>query len=184
EIENSEIENDNHSINKIRQRIYEQIVAPSCELVGAWTPEKWDYWVSLARQNRWLDVDELALANRSMMTGEIGGACRLYVPDNNKQIMVSFDGFATKFATLCPDSQLDKTIFMLGDDKKVQALQTPAIKRDLRYRAVIIQAQEQLLNSPVLQTLWQSGYIDDKADGAIFETKLLLSAPTNLTTKG
>lgn len=42
-------------------------------LEGEWTPAKWDYWVFNAREQGWLDDDELVLAKRGVMTGEIHG---------------------------------------------------------------------------------------------------------------
>lgn len=43
------------------------------DLTGEWTPQKWDYWVYEARKHNWLAEDELVLAKRGVMTGEIAG---------------------------------------------------------------------------------------------------------------
>ncbi|GAF60001.1 DNA polymerase III subunits gamma and tau [Psychrobacter sp. JCM 18902] len=51
------------------------------ELLGEWTPEKWDYWLQTAREAEILAQDELALARQGMMTlmrwqGNIYNKCR------------------------------------------------------------------------------------------------------------
>ncbi|TWV83570.1 hypothetical protein CEW93_004100 [Moraxella sp. VT-16-12] len=139
-----------------KQRLQQQLIAPQVDMVGDWTPEKWDCWVTQARQHGWLSVDELALVSHGLMMGQIAGQCQLYMSDENKQTVVSFEGFLSKYATLMPDAQL-LGYQILTDDMRCQV---PVVKQQQRKTVVDTQIEQQLLQSPVLTQLWQMGYIE------------------------
>lgn len=62
-------------------------------LEGEWTPAKWDYWVFNAREQGWLDEDELVLAKRGVMTGEIHGVSQFVTEQSFLTHTATFDNF-------------------------------------------------------------------------------------------
>ena len=140
-----------------KEYLQRQLIAPQVEMVGDWTPKKWDYWVAQARKFEWLSTDELALVSHGLMVGEVAGRCQLYMSSENKQTIVSFESFSAKYASLMPNAQL-LGYQILSDDMQSQS--TPAIKQQQRKIAVDRQIEQQLLQSPVLTQLWQMGYIE------------------------
>ena len=150
----------------------QKLLAPKCELTGQWTAEKWDYWVSQARQNGWLDADELALASSAMMTGEIDGVCQLVVADFNHQTDMSFMGLYHKFSRLFAHAQLNSEM-KLFEQMSTDEQTLPINRQQQRKQAVYMDAQNNIINSPVMQALWYGGYIcQDKS--AIRSFKLML----------
>ncbi|MDO4449327.1 MAG: hypothetical protein Q4B79_00005 [Moraxella sp.] len=141
------------------------------QLVGEWTEDKWDYWVSMARREGKLDADELAMVSHSMMVGQINGGCQLYVPEHNKQIETSFINFAKKFQKEFVSSQLSDEVPLLSQSE-FRALSVPADKQKLREKQVLMTVTNQFLESPVLQYLHYYNFIGN--DHAIGKVKLTL----------
>ncbi|MDO4897353.1 MAG: hypothetical protein Q3971_08330, partial [Moraxella sp.] len=168
EMTNNQHSQTNPTTNKAR--LMGQLLAPQVELSGQWTAEKWDYWVSQARQQAWLSADELALVSRAVMTGQIDGQCTLNMPSQNKQAVASFNNFAKKYARIMPKAHLSG-YELWGDDASENA--TPATKQIQRQESVAMAVEQQLLNSPVLTHLWQMGYIEPSG-ASIGAVKLLL----------
>ena len=69
-------------------------------LEGEWTPAKWDYWVFNAREQGWLDDDELVLAKRGVMTGEIHGVSQFVTEQSFLTHTATFDNFCQKLRQL------------------------------------------------------------------------------------
>lgn len=107
--------------------------------------------------------------------GQIDGACVLYVQSDNYQTQTSFKSFYQKFSQHLPNSQLEPTFALTSDDLSLDVQDTPKNRQVMREHQILIDAQKQLLNSPVLQQLWQSGYIDERTGGAIFHSKLTIN---------
>ena len=141
-------------------------------LAGEWTVQKWDYWIAVARREHKLDADELAMASHAMMVGQIDGNCQLYVSEHNRQIFSSFKGFAKKFSQDFSSTHLHDETPLL-DQSEFAHLATPAQKQKQRDEQVLITASNQLLNSPVLQSLYQDKFIND--DNAITSVQLRLN---------
>lgn len=143
----------------------------TAQLVGDWTEDKWDCWVSVARREGRLDADELAMVSHSMMVGQINGECQLYVPEHNKQIETSFANFSKKFQKEFINSQLsDKTPLLLQSE--FNTLTVPADKQKLREKQVLMTVTNQFLQSPVLKYLYHHDFIVD--DHAVSKVKLTL----------
>lgn len=125
-----------------------------CELVGEWSPQKWDYWLSQARAAGHFDADELALLSGGVMQGQIDGESQLFITETNPQIEASFANVRSKIAQFYPQLQLNE---MLGIGQ-IDA-HTPRQLRDEREVMVRVDAQNQLIASPVLTQLWQDGFV-------------------------
>lgn len=133
-------------------------------LTGEWTPEKWDYWLEQARQAKWLTADELAMASRALMMGQIEGDCQLHMPTQNNQTNLSFDNFAKKYAHLMPNARLQG--WQLWHDD-IYENQTPVERTKQRHEVVRQMIEHDLLNSPVLTQLHQMGYTPEVAIGKV-----------------
>ncbi|MDO4441195.1 MAG: hypothetical protein Q4B81_03340, partial [Moraxella sp.] len=155
--------------------LIQKLHAPQIELTGEWDAQKWDYWLFLARQEGIFDNDELALLHHSRMMGSIDGVSTLYVPSNNAQVDVSFATAKDKITQHFPNIQLNNELPPLSDDDKSS---TPHILQKEREADVLIDAQNQLIQSPVVQQLWQGGFIQNDGSPIITSTKLTLDNPT------
>lgn len=60
------------------------------ELVGEWSPEKWDYWLQTARDSGALAFDQLAMARQGVMTGQISGQSVFKVAFDTKNMQGIF----------------------------------------------------------------------------------------------
>ncbi|UYZ67588.1 DNA polymerase III subunit gamma/tau [Moraxella bovis] len=182
EIGNQEIGkavNNSQSINDIKpsgqitkEQLNNELMPQQVALAGEWTPEKWDYWVAVARREHKLDADELAMVSHAMMAGQIDGDCQLYVPEHNKQIFSSFKSFAKKFGQDFANGRLRDEMPLLSQSEFAH-LATPVQKQKQRDEQVLAIASNQLLNSPVLQSLYRGNFIND--DNAITSVRLTLN---------
>ncbi|UZA47606.1 DNA polymerase III subunit gamma/tau [Moraxella bovis] len=182
EIGNQEIGkavNNSQSINDIKpsgqitkEQLNNELMPQQVALAGEWTPEKWDYWVAVARREHKLDADELAMVSHAMMAGQIDGDCQLYVPEHNKQIFSSFKSFAKKFGQDFANGRLCDEMPLLSQSEFAH-LATPVQKQKQRDEQVLAIASNQLLNSPVLQSLYRGNFIND--DNAITSVRLTLN---------
>ena len=156
-----------------KQALKAKLIAPQIELSGEWTAQKWDYWLALARQDHLFDNDELALLHSSRMVGEIDGKSTLHVDSHNSQVDVSFNSAKAKIAERLPSIQLQDDLPLLDVTEKADIPYQLQKKRDAQ---VMIDAQNQIIQSPVVQTLWQQGFIDDHGEDTriLSGTKLTL----------
>ena len=156
-----------------KQALKAKLIAPQIELSGEWTAQKWDYWLALARQDHLFDNDELALLHSSRMVGEIDGKSTLHVDSHNSQVDVSFNSAKAKIAERLPSIQLQDDLPLLEVTEKADIPYQLQKKRDAQ---VMIDAQNQIIQSPVVQTLWQQGFIDDHGEDTriLSGTKLTL----------
>ncbi len=156
-----------------KQALKAKLIAPQIELSGEWTAQKWDYWLALARQDHLFDNDELALLHSSRMVGEIDGKSTLHVDSHNSQVDVSFNSAKAKIAERLPSIQLQDDLPLLDVTEKAGIPYQLQKKRDAQ---VMIDAQNQIIQSPVVQTLWQQGFIDDHGEDTriLSGTKLTL----------
>lgn len=156
-----------------KQALKAKLIAPQVELSGEWTAQKWDYWLALARQEHLFNNDELALLHSSRMVGEIDGKSTLHVDSHNSQVDVSFNSAKTKIAERLPNMQLQDDLPLLDVAEKADIPYQLQKKRDAQ---VMIDAQNQIIQSPVVQTLWQQGFIDDHGEDTriLSGTKLTL----------
>ncbi|OOR92441.1 hypothetical protein B0182_01070, partial [Moraxella bovis] len=171
--------NNSQSINDIKpsgqitkEQLNNELMPQQVALAGEWTPEKWDYWVAVARREHKLDADELAMVSHAMMAGQIDGDCQLYVPEHNKQIFSSFKSFAKKFGQDFANGRLCDEMPLLSQSEFAH-LATPVQKQKQRDEQVLAIASNQLLNSPVLQSLYRGNFIND--DNAITSVRLTLN---------
>lgn len=152
-----------------KAQMLEQLKPTPIELEGGWTSEKWDYWVHLAREAGHFAPDELALMSTSVMAGDIAGESRLLVAEINSQVQSSFENLHAKFLEYYPQIKLSLEP-VLADD----ALEVPKSRLSLRHSQVQTQAQHQLVDSPVFQTLWQGGFVVDDGTSVLNQSKLLI----------
>ena len=143
-----------------QQQLSRMLKPPVQELTGVWTADKWDYWLSLARENQWLDADELALASQSIMMGSIDGECTFYTTNKNMQTNVTFKSFVCKFTQYFQQAKIDNQLHVLSDNPSLDVEQLPKNKAQSRQIQVYEIAQRQIMNSPNFQLLYQQGYLD------------------------
>ena len=122
-------------------------------LEGEWTPAKWDYWVFNAREQGWLDDDELVLAKRGVMTGEIHGVSQFVTEQNFLTHTATFDNFCQKLQQRFEgiDIRLAESAsnFQALEKLKPEALQAA------REKLALQQATHQLEQQAVTQALLQ-----------------------------
>ena len=122
-------------------------------LEGEWTPAKWDYWVFNAREQGWLDDDELVLAKRGVMTGEIHGVSQFVTEQSFLTHTATFDNFCQKLRQLFEgiDIRLADSVsnFQALEELKPEALQ------EAREKLALQQATHQLEQQAVTQALLQ-----------------------------
>lgn len=152
-----------------KAQMLEQLKPTPIELEGGWTSEKWDYWVHLAREAGHFAPDELALMSTSVMAGDIAGESRLLVAEINSQVQSSFENLHAKFLEYYPQIKLSLEPVLVDC-----ALEVPKSRLSDRHRQVQMQAQHQLVDSPVFQTLWQGGFIIDDGTSVLNQSKLLI----------
>lgn len=148
-----------------------KLLAPKVDLTGDWDAQKWDYWLSLARVDGVFDNDELALLGSSRMIGGIDGVSTLYVESNNAQVEVSFASARKKILQHFQQMTLSDEMGVLSDDDKQDI---PYARKRVREQEVLIDAQNQLIQSPVVQQLWQQGFIINDGSQILSGTKLTL----------
>ncbi|WP_313420756.1 DNA polymerase III subunit gamma/tau [Moraxella sp. CTOTU49803] len=122
-------------------------------LEGEWTPAKWDYWVFNAREQGWLDEDELVLAKRGVMTGEIHGVSQFVTEQNFLTHTATFDNFCQKLRQLFEGID----IRLADSASNFQALEKlkPEALQEAREKLALQQATQQLEQQAVTQALLQ-----------------------------
>ncbi|QQU06221.1 DNA polymerase III subunit gamma/tau [Moraxella osloensis] len=122
-------------------------------LEGEWTPAKWDYWVFNARKQGWLDDDELVLAKRGVMTGEIHGVSQFVTEQSFLTHTATFDNFCQKLRQLFEGID----IRLAESTSNFQALEKlkPEALQEAREKLALQQATHQLEQQAVTQALLQ-----------------------------
>lgn len=122
-------------------------------LEGEWTPAKWDYWVFNAREQGWLDEDELVLAKRGVMTGEIHGVSQFVTEQSFLTHTATFDNFCQKLRQLFKGID----IRLAESASNFQALEKlkPEALQEAREKLALQQATHQLEQQAVTQALLQ-----------------------------
>lgn len=122
-------------------------------LEGEWTPAKWDYWVFNAREQGWLDDDELVLAKRGVMTGEIHGVSQFVTEQSFLTHTATFDNFCQKL-----QQRFEGIDIRLAEStNNFQALEKlkPEALQEAREKLALQQATHQLEQQAVTQALLQ-----------------------------
>lgn len=122
-------------------------------LEGEWTPAKWDYWVFNAREQGWLDDDELVLAKRGVMTGKIHGISQFVTEQSFLTHTATFDNFCQKLQQLFEGID----IHLAESASNFQALEKlkPEALQEAREKLALQQATHQLEQQAVTQALLQ-----------------------------
>ncbi len=122
-------------------------------LEGEWTPAKWDYWVFNAREQGWLDDDELVLAKRGVMTGDIHGVSQFVTEQSFLTHTATFDNFCQKLRQLFKGID----IRLAESASNFQALEKlkPEALQEAREKLALQQATHQLEQQAVTQALLQ-----------------------------
>ena len=122
-------------------------------LEGEWTPAKWDYWVFNAREQGWLDEDELVLAKRGVMTGEIHGVSQFATEQSFLTHTATFDNFCQKL-----QQRFEGIDIRLAESaSNFQALEKlkPEALQEAREKLALQQATHQIEQQAVTQALLQ-----------------------------
>ena len=122
-------------------------------LEGEWTPAKWDYWVFNAREQGWLDEDELVLAKRGVMTGEIHGVSQFVTEQSFLTHTATFDNFCQKLR-----QRFEGIDIRLAESaSNFQALEKlkPEALQEAREKLALQQATHQIEQQAVTQALLQ-----------------------------
>lgn len=120
------------------------------ELVGQWTPEKWDYWLQTARESGALAYDQLAMARQGVMTGEISGESVFKVAFDTKNMQSIFKHLANHL-----DQQFGAQVSIAVDtslNSDNEGL-LPQNRQKLREVQAKDYAKQLLTQSPVMQSL-------------------------------
>ena len=149
-----------------REQMLVRLQPPVMELQGKWSPQSWDYWLYLARQKQVFDVDELALLDNALMTGSFDDS-QLVVSEQNSQIDLSFIGVLHKISNHFREINLSEQL-QIGDIYG----KTPRAYREGRLVQLRIDAQNQLIQSPVFSELWQAGFVIDDGQPVLMSSKL------------
>lgn len=122
-------------------------------LEGEWTPAKWDYWVFNAREQGWLDDDELVLAKRGVMTGEIHGVSQFVTEQSFLTHTATFDNFCQKLRQFFEGID----IRLAESASNFQALEKlkPEALQEAREKLALQKATHQLEQQAVTQALLQ-----------------------------
>ena len=122
-------------------------------LEGEWTPAKWDYWVFNAREQGWLDEDELVLAKRGVMTGEIHGVSQFVTEQNFLTHTATFDNFCQKLQQRFEGIDI-RLAESAGNFQALERLKPEALQ-EAREKLALQQATHQLEQQAVTQALLQ-----------------------------
>lgn len=133
------------------------------ELVGEWTPEKWDYWLQTAREENILASDELALARQGTMVGQCDGRSTFLTNIDSKHLQTTFEQLATKLRQQFTQADISLEI---DDSAQKTANTTPESRQKLRLEQAAQGAQELLLASPVMR------YLTERGEGKMGKVKL------------
>ena len=120
-------------------------------LEGEWTPAKWDYWVFNAREQGWLDEDELVLAKRGVMTGEIHGVSQFVTEQNFLTHTATFDNFCQKLQQRFEGIDI-RLAESAGNFQALERLKPEALQ-EAREKLALQQATHQLEQQAVTQAL-------------------------------
>ncbi|MFB6349411.1 DNA polymerase III subunit gamma/tau [Moraxella sp. ZJ142] len=149
-----------------KETMLERLNPPMSEIVGEWDNAKWDYWLHLARQSEIFSADELALMANAVMVGDTAGESWLQVGERNSQVEVSFNSLHQKIAQHYPQIRLHTEPVL------AQVALSPAELARQRQAQIRLDAQNQLINSPVFQKLWQAGYVISDGTPVLGNSKL------------
>jgi len=133
------------------------------ELVGEWTPEKWDYWLQTAREEDVLASDELALARQGTMVGLCDGDSTFLTNIDSKHLQATFQQLAAKLKQQFTQADISLKI---DDSAQQTADKTPESRQKLRLEQAAQSAQELLLASPVMR------YLTERGEGKMGKVKL------------
>ena len=123
-------------------------------MVGAWTPEKWDYWLQTAREAEVLAQDELALARQGMMSGLCNGKATFVTSVDSKHLQMTFQQLAEKLQQQFTQAEIGLQIdgsVMQAEDK------TPERRQQKRLIQAKTVAEAKLLDTPVMKYLTERG---------------------------
>lgn len=122
------------------------------QLVGEWTPQKWDYWLFNAYQHKNIDKDEYAFAKKGVMVGEINGKSEFITNSHNHALHSIFNSLVKKLTAQFPKSHIQVVDYR--PDTHGELLQTiPESLQQHRYSEAIDVATNQLNQLPVMQAL-------------------------------
>ncbi len=133
------------------------------ELLGEWTPEKWDYWLQTAREAEILAQDELALARQGMMTGLCDGKAIFITSVDSRHLQTTFQQLAAKLQQQFTQAEIDLQIdgsVMQAEDK------TPERRQQKRLVQAKTVAEARLLATPVMQ------YLNERGEGKMGKVQL------------
>lgn len=127
------------------------LLVPTPQLLeGEWTTEKWDYWVYEAREQGWLDEDELVLAKRGLMQGEIQGHCVFITHDLILSQSATFENFCKKLKQAFNNIQISLDN---RQNSEHMYMQIPEKRQENREILALNKATEQVTNQSVIQAL-------------------------------
>ena len=120
------------------------------ELIGEWTPEKWDYWLQTARESGTLAYDQLAMARQGVMTGQISGKSVFKVAFDTKNMHSIFNHLANHLG-----DQFGAEVSIEVDTLLASNYEDllPQNRQKLREVKAKDSAKELIIQSPVMQRL-------------------------------
>ncbi len=133
------------------------------ELSGQWSPDKWDYWLQLARASRLLAADELALARQGIMVGECHGAATFITAFDSRHMQSTFEQLASKIQAQFSGAKIE----LMVDGSLMQSdNDTPHERQQQRFIQAQTAAEVMILQSPVMQ------YLANQREGELTQIEL------------
>lgn len=126
---------------------FEILAHPVADLSGAWTPEKWEFWLREHASKGELSGGVLSLGQHGMMRGAIGGDSEFMIAREH-HVLVSqmLDGLLAALKSDWPQTQLQITQSTPTDI-------TPVQRKEKRLKQAQIKAHELLVTDPAIEPL-------------------------------
>jgi DNA polymerase-3 subunit gamma/tau len=126
---------------------FEILAHPYAELSGAWTAEKWEFWLRERAQTSALSGGELSLGQHGLMRGEIGGKVEFVIAFEHKVLTSQMlDGLLAALKTDWPQTQ-----FEIVQATPIEV--TPVKRKEARIAKAEVRAHELLLSDPAVEPL-------------------------------
>ncbi|MFW2178190.1 MULTISPECIES: DNA polymerase III subunit gamma/tau [unclassified Moraxella] len=150
EVDKVETESEIQPVEFVINTTLHQIKQPLVQdLTGEWTADKWDFWVYEAREHGWLADDELVLAKRGVMQGEILGQSEFITDESVLTDTATFSQFRQKLEAKFVGLQVKL-------HKVAQAeVVTPEQHQQQRDALLQVKMVEHIEKQPVMQYLSQ-----------------------------
>jgi DNA polymerase-3 subunit gamma/tau len=126
------------------QTPFELLAHPVAELTGAWTAEKWEYWLRERAMTGALFGGVLSLGQHGIMQGQIGGTIEFVIAAEHHVLTSQMrDGLIAALKTDWPDTILE---ILFAEPTEI----TPVHRKESRLKFAQTRAHELLITDPAI----------------------------------